>query len=72
MHTLGTEVCSSKVFRDAIKPARFDALETAVAFDKFLSAEVYWSIVVSEDDTSAATNYDSTNEEREEKKEKSG
>ena len=68
--TFGTEVCSSNIFGDAVKPARFDAFETPVALDKIFSAEVNRTIVVSEDDASAATDDKGTYEKRKEKKEK--
>jgi hypothetical protein len=66
-----TEVCSSNMFRDTIKPARFNTFETTVALDKIFSAKVNRTIVVCEGDTSATTDDESTNEKRKEKKEKS-
>jgi hypothetical protein len=70
IHTFGTEVCSSNIFGDAIKPARFDAFKTAIALDKIFSAEVNRTIVVSKDDTSATTDDKGTNKKRKEKEEK--
>ena len=67
--TFGTEVCSSNIFGDAVKPARFDAFETAVALDKIFSAEVNRTIVVSKNDASATTDDKGTNEKRKEKEE---
>ena len=68
--TFGTEVCSSNIFGDAIKPARFDAFETAVSLDEIFSAEVNRTIVVSEDDASATTDDKGTYEKRKEKEKK--
>jgi hypothetical protein len=70
--TFGTEVCSSNIFGDAIKPARFYAFETAVPLDKIFSAEVNRTIVVSEDDASATTDDQGAYEKRKEKEEKGG
>ena len=69
--TFGTKVCSSSRLGDTFKPVRFNTFETTVALDKIFSAKVNWTIVVSENDTSATTDDESTDEKRKKKKKKS-